>query len=150
MRKQQGNTLLELLLVLAVASVIITLAVRYFAVVEMNLQVAKAISRIDVVSRAGYDWLSLAREGDFSKITLEELKNKELIRESESDNPWGGPIKVIAGSNQSHVKIILSDISPAGCENIRHNLQEIAYAQVNRDACQVRRGKKQVTYWGEF
>lgn len=150
MSRQHGNTLLELLLVLALSGIIITLAIRYFAVVDLNSRVAQSISKIDILSRASYEWLSISRRGDFESISLDNLIDAELLRENDDKNPWGGDIEVSVGSNPQHVKIVFKDISAKACKNIRHHLKPMTYVEVSEESCKPDAISKQATYWGEF
>lgn len=144
MERQRGNSLLEVLLVLAVSSVLIVLAIRYFTVVDLNMRVARAISQIDMVSRASYEWLEYERAADFSKINAQALLESHLIAKEDLKSPWGGAIEVTAGQDPSHVKISLSGISAYGCQDLTRHLQSVAYAEALAQAC------KQGTYYGEF
>ena len=144
MNKQRGNSLLEILLVIAVSSVLIVLAVRYFAVVELNMRVARAISQIDIITRASYQWLEYARKPDFSEITNASLTTTGLVTADDITNPWGGMIAVGAGSDSNHVRITLSGLSRYACENLSHHLETIAYSGASAPEC------KAGAYYGEF
>lgn len=143
-RKQKGNTLLEVLLVLAVSSVLLTLAVRYFNTVDLNRQVTEAISKIDIISRASYEWLSAERQGDFSLISNDGLITLGLVSEADMMSPWGGPIAVSGGDDLQHVKISLNGLGPAGCQNLHRHLLNIAYAESPVDQC------TEGAFFGEF
>src|SRR3990167_7690540 len=144
MQKQQGNSLLEILLVITVSSVLIVLAVRYFTVVDLNMRVARAISQIDIVSRASYEWLECERAQDFSKISSQALLDAHLVSGDDLKSPWGGTIQVTPGNDANHVKISLSGISTYGCQDLTRHLQSIAYASVVQKACE------HGNYFGEF
>lgn len=144
MEQQRGNSLLEILLVITVSSVIIILAVRYFTVVDLNMRVARAISQIDVISRASYEWLEYEREADFSKISAAALEQSGLLKGRDFKNPWGGAVEVMPGSDNKHVKIRLSNISIYGCQNLSRHLQAIAFSNIPPTEC------SSAGYYGEF
>lgn len=146
MKKQQGNSLLEIVLVIAVSSVLIVMAVRYFTVVDMNSRVAETISRIDILTRASYEWRDINQLPDFSGITTDALEKVKLVSESDTKSPWGGTIGLSAGNQASeHVKITLNRMSAKACENLRRHLASIAHSQSSPGDC-----KGQHTYFGEF
>jgi prepilin-type N-terminal cleavage/methylation domain-containing protein len=144
LNKQSGNSLLEILLVLAVSGVLVTLALRYFTVVDLNMRVARAISQIDMVSRASYEWLEYQRAPNFSAISTQSLLEAHLIAEEDLKSPWGGEIQVLAGDDPSHVKIKLSGISAYGCQDLTRHLQSVAYSEALSQSC------KKGEYFGEF
>jgi prepilin-type N-terminal cleavage/methylation domain-containing protein len=144
LNKQSGNSLLEILLVLAVSGVLVTLALRYFTVVDLNMRVARAISQIDMVSRASYEWLEYQRAANFAEISTQSLLDAHLIAEEDLKSPWGGEIQVLAGDDLSHVKIKLSGISAYGCQDLTRHLQSVAYSEALSQSC------KKGEYFGEF
>lgn len=144
MEKQQGNSLLEIILVLAVSSVLIVLAVRYFTVVDLNMRVAHAISKIDIISRASYEWLEYMQKPDFEGISADSLKQAGLVSRSDMISPWGGVIDVSMGVNKNHVKISLSKIPDAGCESLSRHLESIADPETTPEDCETG------NYSGEF
>lgn len=143
MQKQQGNSLLEILLVITVSSVLIMLAVRYFTVVDLNMRVARAISQIDRISRASYEWLEYDRKPDFSEISSAALVNSGLVQPKDFKNPWGGAIQVSMGSDNNHVRIQLDRLSQYACQDLNRHLQSIAFSTPEQ-ACAAG------TYNGEF
>ncbi len=150
MHKQNGNTLLEILLVLAVSSVLIVLAIRYFTVVDLNVRVAEAISKIDIISRASYEWQVAERKQDFSGIKLEDLKLGGFISNQESSSPWGGDIGVAEGEDRQHVKITIAHINAHACQDLRRHLLAISYNELSKKQCRSDKSKTDVDYWGEF
>ncbi|OGT52727.1 MAG: hypothetical protein A3F17_03445 [Gammaproteobacteria bacterium RIFCSPHIGHO2_12_FULL_41_15] len=143
MQKQQGNSLLEILLVITVSSVLILLAVRYFTVVDLNMRVARAISQVDIISRASYEWLEYDQKADFSMISKDALIHSGLLQANDFKNPWGGTIMVAPGSDHNHVKIELNHLSPYACQGLSRHLETIAFANAS-SACD------SGTYYGEF
>ena len=62
MRKNYGVTLLEMLLVLTIGAAIIMTAVRYFSVTRRDLNVTRAISQIQSLTKASYEWLNAQKQ----------------------------------------------------------------------------------------
>jgi competence protein ComGC len=144
MQKQNGNSLLEILLVVAVASILIVLAVRYFTTTSSNLQVVQSVGKIDRVARASYEWLEIERRASFEGdevVSMQVLVKAGLLRNQDEINPWGGNIKVAPGTDVKHVKISFENISTMTCHNLYQRLKAVAYKQ---DAC------SGGTYSGEF
>jgi len=144
MERHKGNSLLEMLLVIAVSGILIVLAIRYFSVVDLNMRVAHAISKIDILSRASYQWRDAQRMKDFDNINIVDLTAAGLVSAVDVKNPWGGVIEVGPGSSHQHVQIHLKNISKAACVSLTHHLAEIAFSQVTPQAC------AQGNYYGDF
>lgn len=137
MKKYFGSSLLEMLLVIAVAGVLIVIAVRYFAIVDLNARVAQAISKIDTITRASYQWRAAERQVDFDQISVQALLEDELIVKTDLVNPWGGDTLVAVGSNGAadRVNITLTALPRYACESLRRHLSAVVFAQVSVADC---------------
>lgn len=89
-RKTQGVTLLEIMLVLAVAAMIIVLSIRYYQAANTSQQANAAMQLIQSVTAAS-DSLSQAT-GSYSTITTSTLK--AILPASGMAAPWGGAVTV--------------------------------------------------------
>ncbi len=132
MQKQNGNSLLEILLVVAVASILIVLAVRYFTTTNSNVQVVQAISKIDRVVRASYRWLEIERKESFQGgdvISMQALVKAGLLDNNDKINPWGGNIIIKPGADPKHIKVSLENVSLPACNNLYQRLKGVASKQ---------------------
>ena len=64
--KQQGISMLEVMLVLVVATSLILMAVRYYKTVSREAEVTQLVHQVKVVVGASYQWLQVNRISDFS------------------------------------------------------------------------------------
>src|SRR3990167_1617968 len=86
MRRQNGFTLIEILLALGIAAVIITISIRYFFLSEENMRVEESIALIKSITRASFDWRAQQKQPDFdtpAAISIQSLLDLELIRPEE-------------------------------------------------------------------
>ena len=58
-RRQQGISLLEILLVLTIAAVIVSAAINYYSQTLTSTRVSQAASLIQQINKAGYEWLQI-------------------------------------------------------------------------------------------
>jgi len=83
-----GVTLLEIMLVLAIAAMIIVMSIRYYQSANANQQVNSAIEQVQAIA-AAYD--SLAQQaGGFSQVTSSSVT--ALLPAGSRNLPWGGTI----------------------------------------------------------
>ncbi len=64
--KPRGFSLIELLLVIAVSALITLVAVHYFSSSRFNLKITSAVSQIQKISNASYQWLGAQKQLDLS------------------------------------------------------------------------------------
>jgi type II secretory pathway pseudopilin PulG len=81
-----GVTLLEIMLVLAIASMIILMSVRYYKSATASQQATALLEQIQVITAAG-DSLALGSTG-YSAVTTANLQNA-LGGSTQLNTPWG-------------------------------------------------------------
>jgi len=122
MRKIKGIGLLELMLALAVISVLLVAATRYFSSTSSSQKVNAAAEMLQVAINASED--VRMSDGKYSAIpsddkAIEFLIGRGLIpdtwKKDASVNPWGGGINVTGHSNPEHVTLILSNVPTEEC-----------------------------------
>lgn len=95
MNKLKGIGLLELMLALAIISVLLVAATRYFAATDSSRKVNMAADMLQAVITASED--SRMSTGNYLQITEREyLQEQGLLPAdwTETSNPWGGDIQV--------------------------------------------------------
>lgn len=126
MRSKKGFTLLEILLALAIATIIITMSIRYFFLTEENTRVQESIALIKNITRASFDWRAQQKQPDFdtpNAISIQSLVDLELIRPEEKINPFGGEITVTPAKIPSHITTSLSAVPYTACLKIQRLLE---------------------------
>jgi prepilin-type N-terminal cleavage/methylation domain-containing protein len=134
-RKQQGVSLLELMLALLVISGLLLLATRYYQQTRESLRVTQAIEMINNVVNASYKWL--AGQPNFSSsnpsFSIPILVTAQFLPQSygttviNTANPWKGSINVVAAStDNNYITISLSNIPPKSCQNLIEKMQNRA------------------------
>lgn len=133
MRKITGITLLEVVLVLAIIGLILTLTVRYFNVASTSEQVNQAMTEIQTITKASYQWLQVQRQADFASgnpIDINKLQQAGLIDATQITDPWGGAITVEPGTSDSNlVHISLPNVSEKICKNLKTRMSGVTNHQ---------------------
>lgn len=140
LKRQEGISLIEMLLVIALGALIITASVHYFGLSGRNIRVNQAMQQVKALTEASYEWLEEQKQDDFSDqhggsaISLSELVDAGLISDAKMQNdPWGGNIRLEPGSDPSRVKITLSGIPKQDCKNLSRRLDKIS--QITEPDC---------------
>jgi prepilin-type N-terminal cleavage/methylation domain-containing protein len=151
-QRVKGFSLIEMIFVIVVAAMIALLAVRYFASSRFNLKVTSAVSQIQQITGASYQWLNTHAQLDFTggdvpngvAISMTELVNTECLGNNYTQDPWGGTIAVNADpSAPTLVKITLPGASLKACNNLKQRLANKAQSQIQ--TCTANSG-----YYGSF
>jgi Tfp pilus assembly protein PilV len=133
-RRQQGITLLEVLLVVCIAAVIVTAAVSYYSQTMRYTRVANTVNFLQQVNKAGHEWLQIPNQSgvypaDFSGLGngdgLQILVNQQLLscpNNSCSNNAWGGTNAIYATTPQ-YIMIVLTKITTGDCQLLQNQMQ---------------------------
>ena len=108
-RLQKAIGLLELMLSLAVISVLLVIGIRYYQSVKYQQQLTITATLVKDIISASSSWG--AAYPDYQKLSLQTLIDVNLIPTTYTKNPWGGDVDVRqADGDPHHIKIILADI----------------------------------------
>lgn len=103
--KMAGVTLLEIMLVLAVAAMVIVMSIKYYQSAQISQQSNNALGLVQAITAAA-DNLSLGT-GGYSAVSTAAIS--QLI--GGASTPQGGSIKVTPGSNEYKVEMDLKNSS---------------------------------------
>jgi prepilin-type N-terminal cleavage/methylation domain-containing protein len=138
--RQRGLSLIEILLSLAIISVILMMIVNYYSTQNKDqLLVSKAAAQIQQLASVSYEWQTAQSKMDFTGISLTVLQDAGLL--SATDNysqksPWGGGINITAeNSNPQYVLITLDKIPRSACANLRERMSQVAHSQSSSNEC---------------
>lgn len=135
-RSQQGITLLEILLVLAIAAIIVTGAVSYYSQTMRYTHVTETVNFLQQVNKAGHEWLQIPNESgvyptDFTGLGggngLQILVNKQLLscpNNSCYTNTWGGS-NTIDSTYPQYMTLILTKIPNGDCLLLQKEMQNV-------------------------
>ncbi len=136
-----GISLLEILMVLAIATVIISTAVDFYVQSTQSTKVSAAANLIEQINKAGHEWLKIPNANgvyprDFSGLNtapdgngLSLFIDKDLIpcaNQSCLTNPWGGQTTVISDSNSQYMLVQMTNVSKKACALLREQLKQTA------------------------
>lgn len=124
MKKHLGIGLLELMLSLAIISVLLVMATRYYRVARQGQQVNDAISEIHAIIAACENWIT-GGQSDFTELSangVKKLIDNGYLPEGSEKNPWHGSILVGAGENPNQVKITMNNIPAKACFDLAAKL----------------------------
>lgn len=99
--KQLGVTLLEVMLVLAVAAMVIVMSIRYYQTANSNQQ-ANALIQMSQGIAAAADSLA-QRDGSFNNSDVTSTNIKNLMPNSSMGTPWGTTAMFSAASPTTYV-----------------------------------------------
>jgi prepilin-type N-terminal cleavage/methylation domain-containing protein len=128
-KKIKGFTLVEILLVIAIAALIYMIVTRYFESARNAEKVNEAIGIVQSVRAASAEWV--AGKPDYTGISMADLSNYGLIPRAlgigVGTGPWGGNIMVEPDSNSHQVRITLTNVQ--FCTNLLGKFQNQVVTQ---------------------
>jgi prepilin-type N-terminal cleavage/methylation domain-containing protein len=99
MKYEQGFSLLETLLVLAIACIVLVMSYRYYENYKIQGNVARMQSSVAQLMDALNDYYFInCQHGDTKDITIQKLEDAGLLSNN-IVNPWGGFTVAIADNN---------------------------------------------------
>lgn len=133
MKKQRGIGLLELVLGIALLTIILVSSMHYFQVARQSGSVNESLLMVKAVYGAAEIWRAKGLKFSDSSGVPEGSEGDPLLKkfaqlglltsdyESVKHTPWGGELKA---SGEGHLlKITLSRLSKKACEDIRAKLE---------------------------
>jgi Tfp pilus assembly major pilin PilA len=108
-RSMLGVTLLEIMLVLAIAAMVIVMSIRYYQSASNNQKIATGLNTITGIVAAAESVLST--KGDLSTISADITSY--LPGGKVPTSPWGGTITIANGGSSSYT--IKMNISSSAC-----------------------------------
>ncbi len=98
--KLLGVTLLEVMLVLAVAAMIIVMSIRYYQTANSNQQVNGLLQMAQGIAAAA-DGLA-QKDGSFSNSTVTSTNIQALLPNNSFGTPWGTTARFVVGDSTSY------------------------------------------------
>ena len=117
-----GVTLLEIMLVLAIAAMVITMSIRYYQSASLNQKVTAALNSVTAVVAAGESVLSAQGVTGFTGTNAANF-NPFLPGGAPLPSPWGGTI-VPAGTGANTYTITIPNVPNAACTQLRALVQQ--------------------------
>jgi type II secretory pathway pseudopilin PulG len=118
-KSTMGVTLLEIMLVLAIAAMIIVMSVRYYQGASANQQANAFVSQVQAIT-AGVENLTLGGGKSYSSVQTTDLT--PLLGNNAFNTPWGGTIS-FSGQQTGFQLSGYPTPSAAACTLIRNQLQ---------------------------
>jgi type II secretory pathway pseudopilin PulG len=117
-KSSSGVTLLEIMLVLAIAAMVIVMSIRYYQSASSSQQANSVLEQIQAISAAGDN---LAQGSDYTAVTTTTLQNV-LGGSSKLSTPWGG-ITVSGTSTSSTYSISIPSVPGSVCQALVSQLK---------------------------
>lgn len=127
-----GVTLLEIMLVLAIAAMIIMMSIRYYQSASSSQQVNAALSQIQGIVAAA-DSLAQAT-GSYSAAHISNSTLQPLLPANSLTAPWGGAITVTAVNAGSYTIAILA-VPPGTCQLFVSKITTNAHIKATTGTC---------------
>lgn len=119
-KKQLGIGLLELMLSLAIISVLLVMATRYYSSARQAQQVNDAISLTEAIIAGSENWV--IGKDNFSNISMTELVNGGFLPKGSHRDPWHGAVTVSKGGTDSQITITMQGVPNTACQNLASKL----------------------------
>lgn len=116
--KQQGISLLEVMLSLAIIAVILVMATRYYKVAQQSQQVSNALSLIGGIISAETQY-AVANNNAYT-ADMNALKSGGYLPSNFGNNPWGAPI--LLTPQGSTIVIRFDNVPPGPCAVLQKTL----------------------------
>lgn len=111
LRKMSGVTLLEIMLVLAVAALLIVMSVRYYSTSGSSEQVNALVEQVQAIVQAAD---GIAQEQGYNSSSISTSTVGAALQNTGMNTPWGEPITVAVASSTS-LTITIPDVPAAIC-----------------------------------
>ncbi|SRR5579883_141231 len=118
--RMAGVTLLEIMLVLAIAAMIIVMSIRYYQSASLGQKVNSAIDTITGIAAASENYLNA--NGGYTGMTMSGLQ-PFLPAGSKIASPWGGAITLTGTPSASSFVISMPSVPGEGCAQMTSLLQ---------------------------
>ncbi|OGT62015.1 MAG: hypothetical protein A3F14_00335 [Gammaproteobacteria bacterium RIFCSPHIGHO2_12_FULL_43_28] len=115
--KRTGVTLLEIMLVLALAAMVIILSVRYYTTSTSFREANDLLSKISAITAAA-DTIA-GPTSSYTGVTRQSVV--DLVSENSMTTPWGGAIGFTVDSARSYT-VSIPGVPSVTCNKIRSNL----------------------------
>ncbi|HSW70609.1 MAG TPA: hypothetical protein VLH77_01360 [Gammaproteobacteria bacterium] len=119
LRLMLGVTLLEVMLVLAIVSLIILMSVRYYQSTTTASQTQQLLGIISAVTAAA-DNLSLGTAAGYGNVTSGNMG--AIVGASNMTSPWGGPI-TFSSANSTTYTVTIPSVPAGVCTAVKIKLQ---------------------------
>lgn len=110
-KKQRGIGLLELMLSLSIIAILLVMATRYYDSARHSNRMNDAISQVNAIAAATYNYKNSNITGDYSNVSIKTLVAENWLPPSfgtPNADPWGGVLGVF--STGSNFSVTLSNI----------------------------------------
>lgn len=162
-QRQQGISLLEILLVVLIAATIISAAINYYSQTLTSTRVSQAANLLQQINKAGYEWLQIPTgaaqyHANFSELPqdpnyagngLDVFTSDQLMScENKScySNPWQGATMVTVDGNSQYLLIKLFNLPVADCARLQQQMKNIAPQDVSQQNACLTSANKTTTY----
>lgn len=119
-RRQRGIGLLELMLSLAIISVLLVMATRYYKSARQNQQVNDAISLVEAIIAASENWV--IERDDYNGINISDLITAGYLPRGSNKDAWHGTATVSSGMNPNEITITFAGVPPSACLSLAYKL----------------------------
>lgn len=134
LRTMLGVTLLEIMLVLAIAAMVIVMSIRYYQQASSNQRVNAMVDIVTGFVAAGQSYLNA--KGSYSQVTASAL-SPYLPNNAVPASPWGGTLSVTSPAATSFT-LSISSIPANDCTKLNNLL-------INQQGLQVTCGSGSAT-----
>lgn len=122
----KGIGLLELMLALAIISMLTVAAVRYFSVVSASSRVEQAMEMVSAIRAAGERWK--VGNDDYTSASIGEFVARGFLPGvySKITTPWGGVISAAKNTDPTKLDIKFTNVpTKADCFNLVNRIQSL-------------------------
>jgi len=123
-----GVTLLEIMLVLAIAAMVIVMSLRYYQSAVTNQKVITTMNNVTAIVAVGEGYL--ATNGTFTGITSTNIA-PYMPGGTMPTSGWGGAMSIASGATDTTYSINIPNIPPGVCAHLDGLLKQSGKAKMN-------------------
>jgi len=135
-RSQRGISLLEIMLSLAIITIILVIATRFFLVTNTNSQANNAYDQVIGIRGAATNFLNDSPSGTLSIANL--VSGGYLPKsyggaagDGKGANPWSGDLAAAAGTKARTYTVTVSSVPSGACTILRGRLEQNLNTNLN-------------------
>ena len=143
MRFTKGISLLEIMLSIALISVIMIVSLRYYQTTRYTSQVNTLVDDMKHLLAASQRWY--VSHHNFKELnSIDDLIDRGLLPDNFGEHPWGGEIEVVPDAATQFTNLVVTKLHRGACNRLLHTLSELP--EFTNASCKLRTEKPRIFF----